>query len=168
MHSATTGVRTPVDRFFEFSLLGLLTSGYLAVVGSGYLDAPTAILTAAALLVRGLLVSGLIQYRIPARLVAAVTLGYMGFYPIDYAFVSRAFLPATVHLVFFIAIVKILTATINRDYFFVKLIAFMELLAACVLSSSINFFLFLALFLLLGVSTFASSEIRRSAQKLGR
>ena len=90
----------------------------------------------------------------------------MGFYPIDYAYVSKAFLPATVHLVFFIAIVKILTASTNRDYFFVKLIAFMELLAACVLSSSINFFVFLALFLLLGVATFASSEIRRSAQKL--
>lgn len=168
MLSATTGVCTPVDRFFEFSLLGLLTSGYLAVVGSGYLDTPTAILTAAALLLRGLFVADLIRYRIPARLVAAITLAYMGFYPIDYAFVSRAFLPATVHLIFFIAVVKILTATTNRDYFFVKLIAFMELLAACVLSSSINFFLFLALFLLLGVSTFASSEIRRSAQKAAR
>ncbi|MGI8746467.1 MAG: transglutaminase TgpA family protein [Bryobacteraceae bacterium] len=167
MHATTTGLRSPVDRFFEFSLLGLLTSGYLAVVGSGYLDTPTVLLTAAALLLRGLLVSGLIQYRIPPGVIAAVTLGYMGFYPVDYAFVSRAFLPATVHLVFFIAIVKILTATTNRDYIFVKLIAFMELLAACVLSSSINFFLFLALFLLLGVATFASSEIRRSAQTLG-
>ncbi len=165
MLPATTGVRSPVDRFFEFSLLGLVASGYLAVVGSGYLDAPTAILTAVALLVRGLLVSNLIQYRIPTRLVAAATLGYMGFYPLDYFFVSRSFLQATVHLVFFIAIVKILTASSNRDYFFVKLIAFMELLAACVLSSSINFFLFLTLFLLLGVSTFASSEIRRSAQR---
>ena len=165
MQSATTGIRTPVDRFFEFSLLGLLASGYLAVVGSGLLDTPTVVLTAAALLLRGLLVSGLIDYAIPSKLVAAVTIGYMGFYPVDYEFLSKSFVPATVHLVFFIAIVKILTASTNRDYFFVKLIAFMELLAACVLSSSINFFLFLSLFLLLGVATFASSEIRRSAQK---
>ncbi|MDQ6760426.1 MAG: DUF3488 and transglutaminase-like domain-containing protein [Acidobacteriota bacterium] len=168
MLPAATGIRSPVDRFFEFSLLGLLASGYLAVVGSGYLDAPTAILTAVALLVRGLLVSNLIQYRIPPGLVAAATLGYMGFYPVDYLFISKSFLQATVHLVFFIAIVKILTASTNRDYFFVKLIAFMELLAACVLSSSINFFVFLTLFLLLGVSTFASSEIRRSAQRFAR
>lgn len=167
MHAPTAGFRSPVDRFFEFSLLGLLTSGYLAVVGSGYLDRPTAIFTAAALILRGLLVSGVLQFRIPSIVVAAATLGYMGFYPIDYAFVSKAFIPATVHLLFFIAIVKILTATTDRDYIFVKLIAFMELLAACVLSSSINFFLFLALFLLLGVATFASSEIRGSARKTG-
>ena len=31
---------SPADRFFEFALLGLLASGFLAVVGSGYLDTP--------------------------------------------------------------------------------------------------------------------------------
>ena len=29
-----------VERFFQLSLLGLVASGYLAVAGSGYLDAP--------------------------------------------------------------------------------------------------------------------------------
>ncbi len=165
MTRAATGPASPVERFFEFSLLGLLTSGYLAVVGSGYLDLPTILLTASALLLRGLLVSGLVRFEISPKAVAAVTLVYMGFYPLDYAFLSKAFLPATVHLVLFIASIKILTASTNRDYFFVKIIAFMELLAACVLSSSFNFSLFLALFLVLGVATFMSSEIRRAAQK---
>jgi uncharacterized protein YjeT (DUF2065 family) len=165
MSSATTGAISPVDRFFEFALLGLLTSGYLAVVGSGYLDTPTMLLTAAAILFRGLLVGGAFQYQIPSKLVAAATLAYMAFYPLDYLYLSRSFLPATIHLVFFIAIVKILTANTNRDYFFLKVIAFMELLAACVLSASINFFLFLAFFLILGVATFMSSEIRRAGQK---
>ena len=41
-----------VDRVFEASLLGLLTSGYLAVLGSGYLDTPTAALTGIGLLLR--------------------------------------------------------------------------------------------------------------------
>lgn len=165
MPAATMGGVSPVDRFFEFSLLGLLTSGYLAVVGSGYLDIPTILLTATALLLRGLLVSGLTRIEIPPKVVAAVTLTYMGFYPIDYVYLSKAFLPATIHLVLFIASVKILTAATDRDYFFVKIIAFMELLAACVLSSSFNFSLFLAVFLVLGVATFMSSEIRRAANK---
>jgi transglutaminase-like putative cysteine protease len=68
-----------------------------------------------------------------------------------------------VHLVFFLAVVKILTATTERDYFYVKIIAFLELLAASILSANANFFLFLALFLLFGVATFAASEIRRAA-----
>jgi transglutaminase-like putative cysteine protease len=164
MTTSTTGQQfSPVDRFFEFSLLGLLTSGYLAVAGSGFLDLPTLLLTACALILRALLVAGVIQ--ISPKVVAAVALGYMGFYPIDNLYISKGFMPATVHLVLFIASIKILTASTNRDYLFVKLIAFMELLAACVLSSSFNFSLFLALFLVLGVATFMSSEIRSASQK---
>ena len=32
------GAAVSVERFFQFSLLGLVASGYLAVAGSGYLD----------------------------------------------------------------------------------------------------------------------------------
>ena len=165
MHAASAGAISPADRFFEFSLLGLLASGYLAVAGSGYLDAPTVLITAAALLARAFIAAGLLRVDLPAGVVTAVTLAYVGFYPIDYFFISQAFIPAAVHLVFFVAVVKILTAQTNRDYFFLKVIAFLELLAACVLSSSFNFFGFLLLFLVLGVATFASGEIRQSRQR---
>ena len=157
------GARSPVDLFFEFALLGLLASGYLAVLGSGYLDAPTAVVTGAGLIARALLVFGWIRLNLSPRVVNVLTLGYIGFYPIDYYLLSRDFLTATVHLVFFLAVVKILTASTERDYFYVKIIAFLELLAASILSANANFFLFLALFFLFGVATFAASEIRRAA-----
>ncbi len=153
-----------VEKFFEFSLLGMVSCGYLAVVGSGYLDLPTVILTAAGLLLRALIVARRLRIEITPRAVAAATVLYIGFYPIDYFYLSGEFLPATVHLVFFVCVVRILTARTNRDYFFVKVIAFLELLAASVLSSNLNFFLFLALFLVFGVATFSSSEIRSSAR----
>lgn len=155
----------PVERFFELSLLGLVTSGYLAVVGSGYLDRPTALLTGAGLLLRALAVLGFLRLELSPRWVAALTVAYIGFYPLDYAFISREFLPATVHLVFFLAVMKILTATTNRDYAFVAVIAFLELLAAAVLSANLTFFVFLAFFLLFGVATFTSAEIRRSLRR---
>jgi protein-glutamine gamma-glutamyltransferase len=165
MHAGPAGAISPADRFFEFALLGLLASGYFAVAGSGYLDAPTVLITAAALLTRSFIAAGLLRLDPPPGLVTAVTLAYVAFYPIDYFFISHAFIPAAVHLVFFVAVVKILTAKTNRDYFFLKIIAFLELLAACVLSSSFNFFGFLLLFLVLGVATFASGEIRQSRQR---
>jgi transglutaminase-like putative cysteine protease len=156
----------PVERFFEFSLLGLLTSGFLAVVGSGYLDMPTMLFTAVALIVRALIVAGLVRFNLPAGVVTAITLAYVGFYPIDYFFISGpSFVTAAVHLVFFVAVIKILTASTNRDYFLLKIIAFLELLAACVLSERVNFFIFLLFFLILGVATFASGEIRQSRQR---
>jgi transglutaminase-like putative cysteine protease len=156
---------SPVDRFFELALLGLLASGFLAVAGSGYLDAPTIGLTSAALLVRVLLVTGLIRFELPPVIVTVITLAYVAFYPVDYFFLSRAFIPAAIHLVFFVAVVKILTARTDRDFLFLKVIALLELLAACIVSASFNFFVFLLLFLVLGVATFASSEIRQSRKR---
>jgi len=159
------GVAASVDRFFELSLLGLVASGYFAVLSSSFLDVPTAVSMAAALLLRTLLVTGVIRFEIPARWVTAAALAYIGFYPLDYFFVSKGFLPATVHLIFFLAVVKILTARLARDYVFLAVVAFLQLLAAALLSSSLNFFLFLAFFLLFAVATFAASEVRRSIRK---
>jgi transglutaminase-like putative cysteine protease len=164
------GPRTPaaspkvVERFFEFSLLGMLASGYFAVVASGYLDWPTAALTLAGLCLRGLMVAGVVELELSNRLVAAITVGYIGFYPLDYYFVSGSFLTATVHLVFFLAVLKLLTAKTNRDYNYVKMIAAMELLAAAILSANLSFFVFLTLFLLFAIASFASSEVRRSTK----
>jgi protein-glutamine gamma-glutamyltransferase len=165
MTPVAAGSPSPVDRFFEFSLLGLLASGFLAVVGSGYLDAPTMLITAVALIVRAFISAGVLHFELPPGVVTAVTLAYFGFYPVDYFYISRAFIPTAVHLVFFVAFVKILTGHTNRDYLLLKVIAFLELLAACVLSTRLNFFVFLLLFLVLGVATFASDEIRHSRQR---
>ena len=63
-----------VDRFFEFSLLGMLAAGYFAVVGSGYLDWPTAALTLLGLCLRGLMVAGIVEFQFSNRFVAVVTL----------------------------------------------------------------------------------------------
>ena len=155
---------SPVEKFFEFSLLGLLASGFLAVAGSGYLDAPTVAIMAVALVARLLDSAGILRIELPPGIVTVATLAYIGFYPIDYFYISQSFLPAAIHLVFFVAVVKILTARTNRDYLLLKVIAFLELLAACILSTRFNFFGFLLLFLVLGVATFASGEIRRSGQ----
>ena len=158
-------VMSHVDRFFELSLLGLLASGFFAVAGSGYLDVPTLAVTAAALLVRVMIVCGLIRFDPPPVAVTIVTLAYVGFWPLDYFYISRFFIPAAIHLVFFVAVVKIITARTDRDYLFLKVIALLELLAACLVSSSVNFFVFLLLFLVLGVATFAASEIRQSRKR---
>lgn len=154
---------SPIDRFHQLSLLALMTAGYLAVAATGYLDTPTVVLTGAAIGARLLITAGMLRLEIPGRLLTALTVAYAGFYPLDYLFISREFLPATVHLIFFLAIAKLLSARVVRDYFYIKIIAFLELLAAAALSTGPSFFVFLALFLVAAVATLASGEIRRSA-----
>src|SRR5215469_18620014 len=95
--SALLARSASVERFFQFSLLGLVASGYLAVAGSGYLDAPTLALTGGGLLLRALLIAGIVRFRISEGAAALVALSYIGFFLIDYAFLSRDFLSATVH-----------------------------------------------------------------------
>ena len=154
----------PVERFFEYALLCMLASGYLALVGSGYFARLPVAATGAALAVRALMVSGLLRLRIPSRAVSAATLVYLAFYAADYFYLSRSFLQSTVHLIFFLAIVKILTASTDRDYFYVKIIAWIELLAASLYSENSAFLFYLGLFLLASIAVFLSDEIRRSSR----
>jgi transglutaminase-like putative cysteine protease len=135
------------------------------VAGSGYLDTPTIALTAAGLLLRGLLIGGLVRFHISERATTLAAIGYAGFFLLDYFFLSREFLSATVHLVFFLAVLKILTAHANRDHLYTAVIAFVELLAAAILSVNFNFFLFLALYLLFAIAALTSGEIRRSMRQ---
>jgi len=154
-----------VERFFEFSLLGMLASGYFAVATSGYLDWPTAGVTLAALSLRALMASGVVTLRLPSRLADALALTFAGFYPLDYFYISGAFLPATVHFIFFLLVSKVLTARTTRDFTYLKLLATLELLAAAILSTSLSFFAFLALFILFAIASFSSGEVRVSTLK---
>ena len=149
-----------VERFHEFSLLGMLAAGYFALAGS--LDWPTAALTLGALAARALMAWGLVRTVLPPRLAAALGLLAMGFYPLDLRYVSESYLTSTAHLVCFLAVIKILSAKTPRDFAWVRVIAMLELLAAALLSASPSFFAFLALFLLCTVAAFSSGEVLRS------
>ena len=92
----------------------------------------------------------------------AAALSFVAFYPLDYFYFSRAFLPATVHFIFFLLVCKVLTARSTRDFTYLKLLAALELLAAAILSTSLSFFVFLALFMLFAIASFASGEVRVS------
>src|SRR5271170_3726833 len=93
-----------VEKFFQLSLLGRVASGFLAVAGSGYLDTPTILLTAGGLALRAAIVAGLVEFQISERAITILIIAYVGFYPLDYQYLSRDFLTATVHLLFFLAI----------------------------------------------------------------
>ena len=165
MARTETGAGVFVERFFQFSVLGLVTSGYLAVAGSGYLDVPTLVLAAAGLAFRALVICGLVRIEIPERVATAATLLYSAFFVADYFLISRAVLPATVHLVFFIAIMRVLTARTHRHDLAIAAVAFLELVAAAILSTGLSFFIFLAIYLLFAMAALTSGEIRRSVRR---
>ncbi|MDP9054696.1 MAG: DUF3488 and transglutaminase-like domain-containing protein [Acidobacteriota bacterium] len=153
-----------IERFFQFSLLGLIATAYFALAASGYLDRPTLILTFSGLLIRAGMVFGVFGFEIPAYLVSLAALGYAAFFPLDFYFFSRDFLAATVHGVCFLATIRVLTAQTNRDYIYAGVISFVELIAAALLSVQSGFFVYLALYVAFAIGAFTSGEIRRRFQ----
>jgi transglutaminase-like putative cysteine protease len=63
-----------------------------------------------------------------------------------------------------LAVCGVLGGRLRRGYVLVVIVAFLELVAAAIVSATVTFFLFLAAFLLLLVATLASAEIRRSTR----
>jgi transglutaminase-like putative cysteine protease len=157
-------VPASIERYFQFSLLGLISTAYFALAASGYLDRPTLVLTFLGLLVRAAMVSGLLRFEIPIQAVSIAALGYIAFFPLDFYFLSRDFLAATVHGVCFLATIKILTAQSNRDYVYTGVISFVELIAAALLSAQSSFFGYLALYVVFAIGAFTSAEMRRRFQ----
>jgi transglutaminase-like putative cysteine protease len=154
-----------VERIFQFSLLGLVASGFLAIAGSGYLDAPTMVWAGAGLLLRGALLGGVLHWRVSRRAIQRLTLAYSGFFLADYLAISRQALPAVVHLVFFLAAIKVVTAANNRDYLAMAVLSFAGLVSAAAVSLSFGFLAALALYLGFAAAVLMSAEIRRSLRK---
>lgn len=154
-----------VERFFQFSLLGLIASAWFALAGSGYLDLPTLAFTFAGLLLRAAMAFGLVRFRIPPQVVSVAAMGYIVFFPIDLYFLSHEFLATIVHGICFLATVKILAAQSNRDYVWTGIVSFVGLIAAAILSVRSSFFAYLALYAVFAIAAFTSAEIRRGLER---
>ena len=146
-------------------MIGLVASGFIALAGSGHVDAPTFTLVCAGLCLRVAMVLGWVRLKFSSGVIAAVATAYIGLYALDAFVISRDSFTATVHGVCFIALLKIVTAESDRDYGYVGIIAFLELLTAALLSFRAYFFAWLALFVFFAIAAFTSSEIRGSMRR---
>lgn len=177
---STLGAAEPslpaVQRYFESSLFLLVATGILAIVVTGKLDLFTTVAAPAALAYKGIRVW---RGRGPELSPPAATwlvLAYFLFFPIDMWGVSRSAaaaapnpmlysaLLATIHLLLFAVIVRMLSARSRRDHGFLAVLAFTCMLASAILTVEVSFFVLLAIFLVLAVSTFVALEIRRSSE----
>ncbi|HEX4426106.1 MAG TPA: DUF3488 and transglutaminase-like domain-containing protein [Terriglobales bacterium] len=152
-----------VQRYFEVALYLLVFTGFGTLASTGGLDTVTVLLVSAALLFRGYLLATRRTLLIPERWTTALTLGYAGFYMVDYFLISGAFLATTVHLVLFVMVVRLFSAQRDRDHYFLSVIAFLMVLAAAVLTVNSIFLLAFAGFMLMAVATFILMEMRRAS-----
>lgn len=159
---AAAGSSSVVRPYFEALLLLLLGAGFLTLAGTGRLSAPVVLIGVVALLLRfGFLWSGK-RPHLSNSFSNIVSVLYLVFYPLDVYFISRGFLAATVHLVLLVAVVKLFSASRPRDFAYLCVLAFLEVLAAATLTVGSGFLAYFALFLVLTIATVVSYEVFRA------
>jgi hypothetical protein len=168
VQTARIPAASPVEQFFQYSLLGLVASAFCALADTGRLDLASLTFLLGGIVWRILMVAGVVRLRIPQKLVTVLASSYLIFYPIDFYFLSHDFFEATAHGVCFLGVARILSARSERDYLYTGTLAFVALIGAAALSTEARFFFWLALAILFGLGALTSAEIRRGFLRSSR
>jgi len=162
--------------YFEISLYLLLLTSVLTLVATGKLDLVSGMASSVALLVKGYRWSRGCRPELSHRAATWLVASYFVFFPIDLWGFSRALaagapspalyaaLLAAIHLTLFAMVVRLYSASTTRDYLFLTMLAFTNVLAAAILTVDTLFLVAFLIFLVLAVSTFVGLEMRRSAE----
>lgn len=152
-------------RYFQISCHALIISAFGALVLTGRLDSPSVVAVTI-----GLAFS---TYRtlkgkpplITARGAFWVCCMYIVFFLFDSVLLSGSFIPATIRLVLFLELAKLFQEKTDKDYLYLIILAFLQILAAASLTIDISFVATLFLFMVALVSTLMSFDMYRSARR---
>jgi protein-glutamine gamma-glutamyltransferase len=151
-----------IDHYFELALYLLVLTGFATLASTGGLDLPSMILVGLALALRGYQLAKRQQFVISEAWTTPLSIAYFVFFAADYFILSRAFLPATVHLALFGVVVRMFSLRRERDHVTLAILAFLMVLASAVLTVDSIFLFSFAVFMMMAVGTFVLMEMRRS------
>ena len=155
-----------MQRYFQISCHGLIVSAFVALALTGRLDSPSILVVSIGL--------ALSTYRtlkgMPALLTARgaflLCCAYISVFLFDSVVLSRSFIPATIHLVLFLELTKLFQEKTDKDYMYLIVLSFLQVLAAASLTIDMSFVATLFFFMVAFVSTLMSFDMCRSARKL--
>jgi transglutaminase-like putative cysteine protease len=166
----------PAERFFRTSLFLLMATAVATIVSTGKLDLLTMIVAPSAVLYKGLQWWRRRPAEIPQRIATRLVVAYLLVFPLDVFFLSRSFVAASpnpalyaallgaVHFLLFVMLIRLYSATTDRDALFLTMLSFAAILASAVLTIDTTFLGLFFLFLLFGVATFVGLEMRRGSK----
>ena len=157
--------QTGVERFYQLAMLGMWWSGVCAIASSTLPIDVYLLVAAGSIAVRlGLILA---DKKLPLRpgLIDLISVLYAVLYPYDLFQGSKDFVIATVHLVLSVGSLRLISAATDRDYFFVKILSFLALVSAALVSANATFVLCFIVQVGFSVATFSSHEIRKAGRK---
>jgi hypothetical protein len=157
-----------LDRYFRLSSYALLTTSFLMLVATGFLDLIAPLLYAGVLIGGWLIDSGRAQWRVPKKLANFLVIGYVPVALIDWRVLGALPVVVVIHFIFFASSLKLLHPKDNRDWLWLYVVAFFEMLLAAGMTIDTTFFVLLLVFLFAALSTLTSFEIRRAQDSASR
>jgi protein-glutamine gamma-glutamyltransferase len=97
-----------------------------------------------------------------------LTWAYLPIFILDTFVFSRSFIPATLHLILFVQLVKIYQPKQDRDYFYLLILSFLQVLAASSLTIDLPFLILFVAYIFVCLSVLITFEIKRSSERAGR
>ena len=166
----------PAERFFQGSLLLLIGSSIATLIATGKIDPISCILAALAMIFKGYRWWKREQPELSHRVATFLVLGYLVIFPLDVLLFSRAYVSSSanpalyaallgaIHFLLFVLLVRLYSATTDRDAFFLAMLAFAGILAAAILTVDTFFLVMFFIFLFFAVATFVGMELRRGGR----
>jgi len=151
-----------MQRYFQLSVHALILTAFLALAMTGRMDALSIVLFSIFSVWSLRRTIKDIPPPLTSRSALFLSCIYIVVFLFDMAAVSRSFIPATIHLVLFLEILKLYQEKMDRDYFYLIVLAFLKILAASSLTIDMTFVITLVLFLIALVSTLMSFDMYRS------
>jgi protein-glutamine gamma-glutamyltransferase len=174
--SATSVPALPAERFFRASLFLLIATAVATLVSTGKLDLLTMIVAPSAVLYKGVRWWRRRRAEIPPHIATRLVVAYLLIFPLDVLVLSRAFVTGSsnpalyaallgaIHFLLFVMLIRLYSATTDRDALFLTMLSFAAILASAVLTIDTTFLGLFFLFMLFGVATFVGLEMRRSSK----
>src|SRR5260370_20086844 len=165
----------PAERCFGASLFLMILTSIGTLVGTGKLDLLASVIAPLAMLYKGARLWRGQTPELSHTMATWLVIAYLGSFPLDIFFFSRAFvanstnpallaaLLAAIHFLVFVMLVRMYSATTDRDALFLAMLAFAAMLASSILTVDTSFLILFFIFMLFGVATFIGLELRRAA-----
>jgi protein-glutamine gamma-glutamyltransferase len=151
-----------MNRYFQISCHALMISAFAALALTGRLDTPSIVIFTIAMAVSVYRTLKGLPFPLSPRGAFWLSCAYIIFFLFDMMIVSGSFIPASIHLVLFLQAAKLYQEKTDRDYLYLIVLSFLQILAASSLTIDISFAATLFLFLVALVSTLMSFDMYRS------
>ena len=173
--ASSSSQRLPAESFFRASLFFLVLTSVLALVSTGKLDLLTTIVAPLVVLYKGFRWWRGRSPELRQTTATRLVLIFLFALPFDALFISHnlvdaavntalySSLLAAVHFLLLVTVLRLYSASTDRDAIFLAMLSFAAVLASAVFTIDTNFFFLFAAYLLFAVATFLGLEIRRSA-----